>query len=101
MRRTRLIVESEGIRFHFFYDKQLTNSLHVEARHQVSVQQAVDTFFNGDEAKKTVWNGQRHRFETCFDGLCLYWAWLAKGSEVVVISCFPFNQGEASGDEAL
>ncbi len=72
-----------GIRFRFAYETGVNGPLHVEARHGVTPEAAVETFLTG----VTVWNPANKRFETRTESHTLYWAWHASAA-VLVITCF-------------
>jgi hypothetical protein len=77
-------VDDSGIRFVFKYDDADPSILHIFARHLTSIDDALDTFFEGE----TTWNPERRRFETYTETHGLFWFWLREGAVVMVISCF-------------
>jgi hypothetical protein len=78
-------VEEAGIRFVFKYDDDAPDLLHIYARHLTSIDDALDTFFEG---RQESWNEERSRFETYSGSHGLFWFWLEKDRAVMVISCF-------------
>ena len=58
--------------------------LHIYVRHLTSIDDALDTFFNG----QTSWNEEQKRFETYTGTHGLFWFWLEPDKVVMVISCF-------------
>jgi len=88
-RRMR-VVEAGGYTFYFAYDRRRTSELHVETRSGVSLDAAIEMFFEGSHA----WNERRNRFECYTESHGLYWAWLYAddtSTNVLVISCFPLE----------
>ena len=73
-----------GIKFLFKFDEQALDLLHIYARHLTSPKDAVATFFEG----QTTWNEQLERFETYSTSHCVYWFWLKKDKDVMIVSCF-------------
>jgi len=61
-------VEEQGLRFVFAYDDDAPDLLHIYVRHLTSVDDALDTFFNG----QTHWNEGHKRFETYTDACGLF-----------------------------
>ena len=84
MGRKYKAVEEQGLRFVFAYDDDAPDLLHIYVRHLTSIDDALDTFFNG----QTNWNEDRKRFETYTDAHGLFWFWLEPDRVVMVISCF-------------
>lgn len=82
-------VDENGIRFVFKYDDDAPELLHIFARHLTSIDDALDTFFDGHTCG---WNEQRARFETYSETHGLYWFWIEEGSVVMVVSCFRVNE---------
>ena len=78
-------VEEDGIRFVFKYDDDAPDLLHIYARHLTSVDDVLDTFFEGQQES---WNEERSRFETYSESHGLFWFWLETDRAVMVISCF-------------
>lgn len=78
-------VEESGIRFVFKYDDDAPDLLHIYARHLTTIDDALDTFFDGSGE---VWNEERRRFETYSETHGLFWFWLEEEHVVMVISCF-------------
>ena len=77
-------VEERGIRFVFAYDDDAPELLHIYVRHLTTVDDALDTFFNGETKR----NEQFDRFETFTETHGLFWFWLEQDRVVMVISCF-------------
>lgn len=73
-----------GIKFLFKFDEQAPDLLHIYARHLTTPNDCIATFFEG----QTTWNQEFERYETCSSTHCLYWFWLKKDKDVMVISCF-------------
>jgi hypothetical protein len=65
------------------YETGSSGPLHVEARHGVTPDEVVETYFGG----LTTWNPTNLRFETRTETHTLHWAWHASGA-VLVITCF-------------
>lgn len=82
-------VEEEGIRFVFKYDDDAPDLLHIYARHLTSIDDALDTFFDGEQE---VWNAERSRFETYTRTHGLFWFWLEENRAVMVVSCFRLGE---------
>lgn len=84
-RRYREVTELvTGIRFRFAYDAVNPMRLHIEARHDVTVEDAIRTYL---ERRTTVWNEVNKRWESESNTHVLYWA-LHASSAVLVITCF-------------
>jgi hypothetical protein len=77
-------VEEQGLRFIFKYDDDAPDLLHIYARHLTTIDDALDTFFDG----QTAWNAQRQRFETYTATHGLFWFWIQENAVVMVVSCF-------------
>jgi hypothetical protein len=77
-------VEEHGHRFVFAYDDDAPDLLHIYVRHLTSVDDALDTFFNGQTKR----NEEQQRFETFTDTHGLFWFWIEPEKVVMVISCF-------------
>lgn len=91
-RRRMRVVEAGGYKSYFTYDRRRASELDIELRTGVSPQIAVDTFFEGLHW----WNERRGRFECFTEAYGLYWTWLygdETSSNVLVISCFPQEEG--------
>ena len=58
--------------------------LHIYVRHLTSIDDALDTFFNG----RTNWHEEHKRFETYTESHGLFWFWLEQEKVVMIISCF-------------
>ena len=84
MRKRYYHEEVGGIRFVFAYDSEAPELLHIYARHLMEPGDAIDTFFDGDQA----WNKEHKRFETSTAELTVFWLWLEEDVAVMVISCF-------------
>ena len=78
-------VEEDGIRFVFKYDDDAPDLLHIYARHLASIDDALDTFFEGEQES---WNEERSRFETYSATHGLFWFWIEQDWVVMVVSCF-------------
>lgn len=74
----------KGIKFLFKFDEVAPDLLHIYARHLTTDRDAIATFFEGS----TTWNEEHKRYETTSESHCLYWFWLTKDKDVMVISCF-------------
>lgn len=77
-------VEEQGLRFVFAFDDDAPELLHIYVRHLTSIDDALDTFFNG----QAQWNEERQRFESYTDTHGLLWFWIEPEKVVMVISCF-------------
>ncbi len=77
-------VEERGIRFVFAYDDDAPEFLHIYVRHLTTIDDALDTFFNGQTKR----NEGQQRFETFTDTHGLFWFWIEPEKVVMVISCF-------------
>ena len=82
-------VEEGGIRFVFRYDYDAPELLHIFARHLTSIDDALDTFFDGTTE---VWNERHTRFETYSQTHGLFWFWIEEGRVVMVVSCFRIGE---------
>ena len=78
-------VEEAGTRIVFKYDDDAPELLHIFARHLTTIDDALDTFFEGEVE---TWNEERGRFETYSATHGLFWFWLEQDKVVMVISCF-------------
>lgn len=88
--REALIIEDGGERFRFYYDLDVPEVLHVTVRHGTTPEEAIRTFFEGEERP---WDEARQRFETATDTHGLYWTRHPHDGSVIVISCFE-REGE-------
>ncbi len=79
-----LAKRTKGIKFLFKFDEAAPDLLHIYARHLTTPRDAIATFFEG----QTDWNEQFKRFETYSTSHCLYWFWLDKDKDVMIVSCF-------------
>ena len=77
-------VEADSLRFIFKYDDDAPDLLHIYARHLNTIEEAIETFFDGE----TRWNAEHSRFETFTETHGLFWFWIERDSVVMVISCF-------------
>ncbi len=78
-------VREAGFTFLFRYDQIDPSLLHIYARHLMTVDEALELFFN----ETPTWNEEFHRFENYSDTHGLYWFWRNEAKkEVVVITCF-------------
>ncbi len=59
-RREALIVEANGERFRFYYDRQHPQSLHITLRHDTTTEDAIQTFFEREARRDEA----HARFET-------------------------------------
>jgi hypothetical protein len=82
-------VEEYGIRFVFKYDDDAPEILHIFARHLTSIDDALDTFFEGTSEP---WNAERRRFETYSETHGLFWFWIEEERVVMVVSCFRISE---------
>ena len=78
-------VDEADTRFVFKYDDDVPDLLHIYARHLTTIDDALDTFFDGEQE---AWNEERRRFETYSATHGLFWFWLEQDSVVMVVSCF-------------
>lgn len=76
---------SDGIKFLFAYDDIDPTLLHIYARHLVNPHIAMQVWWEGETES---WNTERERYETSDGRYVLYWLWLKKDKEVLVITCF-------------
>lgn len=80
----RHVVEN-GIKFVFKYDDEAPDLLHIFARHLMTIDDALDLFFD----EKPVWNKEFERYENYSDTQGLYWFWLNEQRKtVMIVSCF-------------
>jgi hypothetical protein len=77
-------VEEQGLRFVFKYDDDAPDLLHIYVRHVTTIDDALDTFFEG----ATEWNAAHERFETYTATHGMFWFWLEENAAVMIISCF-------------
>ena len=84
VRQDYIAVESEGLRFRFYLDREHPAALHIHARHGLDIPDALEIFFDAEPR----WNEQHQRFENQVGNRFLYWAWKQPNAEVVVITCF-------------
>ena len=84
MRDDYILVESEGLRFRFYLDREFRSTLHIHVRHGMDIPDALELFF--DAAAR--WDEQHKRYENRKGSRALYWAWKQPDVEVVIISCF-------------
>jgi hypothetical protein len=85
LRREALIIEAGEERFRFYYDREVTEVLHITLRHGTTPSDAIGTFF---EAGVHQWDEAHARFETVTATRGLYWARHPHDQSVIVISCF-------------
>jgi hypothetical protein len=76
-------------RFRFYYDLERPEELHVNVRHGTSLEEVIQTYFDGEG----VWNAEHKRFETATGTHVLYWARHPIDGSVLVITCF--RRGDA------
>ena len=88
--REALIIEAGGERFRFYYDVEVPEMLHVTLRHGTRPEDAIRTFFDGEENS---WDEARQRFESATETHGLYWTRHPHDDSVIVISCFE-REGE-------
>ena len=95
MRTDFIEVEVNGQRFRLYFDTDETGTLHIDARHGMTAEDAVALFFEGERSS----NKQRRRFESRLGQRALYWAWLhgQENGTVLVLSCFEKQEGEVHG----
>ena len=84
MRDDYVAVESGGMRFRFYLDRDHPSTLHIHARHGLDIPDALDLFFDADAH----WNERFKRFESQSGKRILYWAWKRPNEEVIIITCF-------------
>jgi hypothetical protein len=72
-----IAVESGGILFRFYLDRELPSVLHIYARHGMQIADS-----------EAHWDEQHRRFENRSGTRSLYWAWKRPNEEVIVITCF-------------
>ena len=77
-------INAQGIRFVFAYDEGAPSALHIYVQDHTTIDDAVETFFDGSTAK----NDQYDRYESFTDTHGLYWFWIEYEKVVMVISCF-------------
>jgi hypothetical protein len=77
--------KANGIRFLFKFDQEAPDLLHIYARHLMTPDDAIETFFSG----LTVWNAEYKRFETRTMTHVLYWFWLVENEKAMVHQLFP------------
>lgn len=83
--REYLRAEQDGFTFRFYADDD--GELHIANRHGTSIQEAIDTFFAGEQSAQP--EHRRSASETATH--VLLWAWYANqpaDHEVVIISCY-------------
>lgn len=80
--------QESGLRFKFKCEPSQPSLLHIVARHGTGPEDAISTFFEGE----TNWNETRKRSETFTETHGLYWAWRARDTAALVISCFRRNE---------
>lgn len=84
-RREALIVEANGERFRFYYDREHPEVLHITLRHGTTPEDAIRTFCAGE----TIAADAAHlRFESRTATHGVYWTRHAFDQSVIVISCF-------------
>ena len=76
---------NQGVKFVFAFDEVDPSLLHIFARHLVTPEIAIKTWWEGD---KEVWNEKHRRYETSSNTHTIYWFWLKKDKVVMVITCF-------------
>jgi len=81
--RSRIVIESDGVEFHFFYSKGSETVLHITDRHGTSPEQAITTYFEG----LTQFDQEHDRFETVGGECALLWNWIERGKSLFVITC--------------
>jgi hypothetical protein len=79
----------QGICFVFKYDDDAPELLHIFARHLTSVDDALNTFFEGT---RETWNERFARFETYSATHGLFWFWIEEERVVMVVSCFRISE---------
>jgi hypothetical protein len=84
MRDDYVAVESGGMLFRFYLDREHSSVLHIYARHGMEISDALELFFDAEAH----WNEQHRRFENLIGDRVLYWAWKRPSEEVIVITCF-------------
>lgn len=84
-RREAYIVEANGERFRFYYDRDHPQILHVTLQHGTTPEEAVQTFFEGST---TPWDEEHLRYETVTETHSIYWTRHAHDQSVIIISCF-------------
>jgi len=90
-RREFRLVEARGERFRFYYEGD-SDVLHITARHGITDEDAIATFF---EATVTEWNEANSRFESSSETHILYWTRHAHDGSVIIISCSRREYGNA------
>jgi len=81
--RQRVSVSEQGIEFHFFYAKGSTIELHITARHGTTVDDAIETYFNGISE----YDSEHRRFVTMTAMRTLFWNWIEPDRVLYVITC--------------
>jgi hypothetical protein len=83
--REALIVEAQGERFRFYYDRLHPEILHITLQHGTTPADAIRTFFRGEVAP---WDEEHLRFETLTESHGVYWTRHPHDQSVIIISCF-------------
>jgi len=84
------VIDDSGVTFFFKYDPDDPEQLHIYVRHLTTIDDALETFFEG----KTSHNKQRQRYETYTSTHGLYWFWLNQATKkVMIITCFTLEAG--------
>jgi hypothetical protein len=84
-RREALIIEADGERFRFYYDREHPEVLHITFRHGTTPVEAIRTFYAGETR---AWDEARSRFETLTGTHGIYWTRHAFDQSVIILSCF-------------
>lgn len=83
--RAAFIIEANGERFRFYYDRGHPEILHITLHHGTTPEDAVWTFFEGTTGP---WNEAQERYETVTESHGIYWTRHAHDQSVIIISCF-------------
>jgi hypothetical protein len=84
-RRRALIITANGEMFRFYYDLEQTQFLHIAVQHDTTLQDAVQTFFNGHTEP---WDEVHARYTTMTPTHGIHWTRHAFDQSVIIISCF-------------
>jgi hypothetical protein len=83
--RIALIVTANGETFRFYYDVEQPQFLHITVQHGATLQDAVQTFFEGHTEP---WDEVHARYMTMTGTHAIYWTRHAFDQSVIIISCF-------------
>jgi hypothetical protein len=84
-RREALIIEANGERYRFYYDRDHPGILHITLQHGTTPEDAIRTFLVGE----TMAMDETYLpFEMLTDSRGIYWTRHAYDQSVITISCF-------------